>query len=171
LGADLPRQAGHADIGAAAVPEGVRYRMFFRYVTHLDDFAAGLEKKGDVKAAAAWRTLLQRRAGLNDQEGEVLKRIVGDASRALAANEAQLKPALANFRAQRLDAKAAAPPEVKQLQADRKEIVATHVERLKTQLGDASFKKLDIYVTSLFHSAVTVKSPGTEPVSHALGEQ
>lgn len=162
---------GLAAAGGAALPEEVRYRLFFRYVAHLDAFAADLAKKGDTKAAAAWHTVLQRRAGLSDQEGEVMKRIASDALQALAANEAQLKPALATFRAQRLDAKSAPPQEIQQLQAARREIVPSHVEQLKEQLGEVAFKKLDAYVGTLYRNAVTTKAPGASSASHARGEQ
>lgn len=157
--------------GGAALPEDVRYRLFFRYVAHLEAFAADLEMKGDAKAAAAWRAVLQRRAGLSEQEGAVMKRIASDAIQALAANEAQLKPALATFRAQRLDAKSAPPQEIKQLQAARREIVTSHVEQLKEQLGEVAFKKLDAYVSTLYQNAVTTKAPGGSSASHAPGEQ
>jgi hypothetical protein len=155
---------------AAPMAEEAKYRMFFRFIASAEAFAGKLEEEGKHDAANAWRSHVQRGAGLTEQEGAILKEIALDFNQAHNANNAKLTAAISSLRAQSLPG-ASQPvpmtPELVQIQADRQQILSAHVDQLKTQLGDASFKKVDAYIKDLYQSSVTAPLP-SQPAQTSL---
>jgi hypothetical protein len=146
----------------APIAEDARYRAFFKLIAAIDEFADKLEKEGKPDAAKAWRTHLQRGAGLSEEEGVLMKEIAFDFNQAQASKTVELKAAIAALRIQHagsVSPQASLTPELAQLEADRQQILNSHLDQLKSQLGAQSFSKLDAYTQDLFKASTTVPLP------------
>jgi len=146
--------------GTQSLPESVRYPLFFRFLASLDQFASKLENEGNKKAAAAWKTHVQRAAGIDDNDAEILKKIAYDCNQSLDDNHAQLASAMKRFRDQYPNGafrKAARPPEVIQLRSDKQQILASHIDQLKSEVSEESLRKVDSYIASVFRATVRTK--------------
>jgi hypothetical protein len=150
---------------ASPVAEDALYRMFFRFLGTIDQLADKLEKEGKLEAADAWRTHAQRGAGLNEQEGALMREIAFDCNKALETSNAELRTAVAGFRVKHPGSdphEALLSPDLAQLRTDHQQIFASHLDQLKSQLGKSSFQKLDAYVRELFKASVTL-TPAAQP--------
>ncbi len=146
----------------SGIPQSALFELFFNNMSVLNQVADKDDKAGDHISAAAWRTHDQRAAGLNDAEGQILREITLDCLRALKEQDAKFQAAAEKFRAQlKPGAPIQIPPELVQMDEDRKKIMSDHIERLREALGDASFNKLDTYVHSSFHAEVIAPKPAT----------
>jgi predicted transcriptional regulator YdeE len=114
-------------------------------------YAERTEKAGEPAKAELWRTSYQRRARLNDAEGEVLQDIAHDCHCALKEQDAKIAVELEKFRAQIAPgATVTIPADYYQMFKDRKMIIRDHVEQLREGLGDAAFKRVEAAAFSLF---------------------
>jgi hypothetical protein len=141
------------------VSDEVLYRMFFRFVATVDELADKLEKEGKPEAATAWRNHVRQRAGLNELEGTLMKEIAFDCNKTLTTSNAELKTAITGFRAthpRSTASQALMSPELSEVRTSYEQITSSHLERLKVQLGQPSFDKLDAFVRDLFKASATI---------------
>lgn len=144
----------------APIPQSVFFELFFRHIANLDEIADHDDKAGEHIWAARWRTHDQRGAGLNDAEGQILQETTMDCLRMLKEHDARFNAAAAKFRAElKPGAPIQIPPELVQMDEDRKKIISDHIERLREALGETSFNKLDSYVRSTFQPQVVKPAP------------
>jgi hypothetical protein len=139
----------------------VYFETFFYEVGIYNRWAEQAEKAGKHAEAAAWRTSHQRTAGLNDAEGEVLQEIAHDCTCAVNELDAKMSASAEKFRAQIVPGATVnlADAEFDQMFEDRKATVIGHVEQLRIGLGDASFKKLETYVLSMYPAPESKAKP------------
>lgn len=155
---DAPVVATQQQTGGQPLPDSIRYRIFFRHVSGLQQLADSREKAGNAKAAAGWRTHDQRLAGLDDAEGAVLKQVAENCNQAIQKQEAQAKAIISKIPAEELKARpldGATLSVLKGFRLERDQIVQSHIDSLKSTLSETSFLKLDAYVSDLLKSSVT----------------
>jgi hypothetical protein len=145
--------AAYAKLNAQPVPPHVLYFFFFTDLMAANQVASTQEAKG--KGAGSYRIAASRAAGLSDYEGGIVNQVALDWKRQQDAIDARRQAIL--------DARRAEPNPPKNLltmdefsQFGHEEIANTdeHIEQLKSQLGDASFAKLDDYVKTKYHPGV-----------------
>ena len=114
-------------------------------------WAEQADKAGNHAEAAGWRTSYQHMIKLNDAEGQILQEIAHDCNCAVKEVDAKTKVEGEKFRAQIVPgATVTVPAEFYELFESRKTIIRDHVEQLRVALGEASFKKLETYVLSMY---------------------
>jgi hypothetical protein len=144
----------------SGIPQSAFFEFLFNNISVLNKVADNDDKAGNHESAAQWRTHDARGAGLNDTEGQILLEIALDCLRALKEQDAKFGASAEKFRAQLTPgAPVLIPPELVQMDENRKKIMSDHIERLRAALGDASFNKLDTYVHSSFHLEVIAPRP------------
>lgn len=129
-------------------------------------YAEQAEKAGNDKEAEGWRTSYQRRARLNDFEGEILQEIAHDCHCALKEQDARMAAEANKFRAQLVPgATVSVSADFYQTFEDRKMILRDHVEQLREGLGDAAFKRVKAVAFSMFHLPTDGNETEPKPVS------
>jgi len=158
----LPSQrAAHAQGSAQVVPDYVTYRFFFTHLANLGQLADTLEKAG--KDGSKWRTHDQHAAGLSDAEGQILTQVAQDCNQSLKTEDTKIQASITAFHNQFPNGQfvhVSAPPELSQFENEKIQAINTHIEQLKSQLGQDSFNKLDTYVKSTFKPAIVTLPAG-----------
>lgn len=116
-----------------------------------------MDKEG--KDGSSMRGYEAHAAGLNRAEEAVLKRVAFDCNQALAEldrKRAEIAVAFQALHPGKESFQASPPPEMKQLQQVKKTIIQSHIDELKSNLGPATFQKLDAYVEQRMASAIRV---------------
>jgi hypothetical protein len=155
---DVDRSKGPcAQIANRPIPDRVLYAFFFTEVVVRVQTAAEVKAKG--KDDSYYLTVYSREAGLTDEEGVELNQIALDWQQQGDAIQSRRKAAIAAHRAE-----SPTPPknpltmaEFGQFAKEDVDNVESHIEELKSLLGDASFAKLDAYVKVRYHP--TAKLP------------
>jgi hypothetical protein len=153
-GWDEARAREHAAQAAARpAPPEVLYLFLFEHLVSLNDAASKQEAKGQGRGS--YGTVYSRAAGLTDDEGAILNQVALDWKEKQDEVDARRKAIL--------DARRAEPnppknlltmDEFSQFGKEGIDITLAHIEELKSQLGNASFAKLDAYVKVRFRPAV-----------------
>jgi hypothetical protein len=137
---------------AAMFTRGI-YLSFLENGAALNQVAAKQDAKG--KNGDYYRTIDQKAAGLNDAEGIVLNEVALDYKQRADEVDARTKAAIEAHRAG-----SPTPPknpltmaEFTEFASEKDAVVDDCIERLKSQLGDADFAKLDTYIRSLYKVA------------------
>jgi len=135
-------------------PPHVLYFFLFTDLVERQQAAARVKARG--KDDSYYRTVYSREAGLTDEEGATLNEIALDWRRQQDAIEVKIKTAIEAHRAE-----SPTPPknpltmdEFNEFGQEQIDILNEHIEEIKSQLGDASFGKLDAYVKAKYHPAV-----------------
>lgn len=156
-------QNDQAPADAQPVPDHVIYLIYFRHLANLDQVAAQREAEG--KEGGGWRSHEQRAAGLNEDEGKVLKQVAYDCIQAVTEVDKKIQNVIANFHAQRPQGeylRVPPPQELTQLEEEKTQIINAHIEQLESRLGEDAFKKLTAHVSNNFKPSVKqlpVQSP------------
>jgi hypothetical protein len=138
----------------------IYWEDLFVMIGFYNRWAEQADRAGKHAEAEGWRTSHQQTAGLDDSEGEILQEIAHDCNCAVKELDAKLKASAEKFRAQLVPGSTVTiPVEFVQMSEDRKKIIRDHVEQLRLALGDSSFKKLEIYASSLFPAPASVAKP------------
>jgi hypothetical protein len=150
------------------VSDAALYRFFFRHLATLDQVAAQLDSQG--KSGDGLRTHEQRFSGLTEGEGASLKQVAYDCNQAVKAVETKAQAAVKaqtvpSPGGRNLSSPAALATRA-QARADISGIVNSHIDQLRTALGDASFEKLDAYVKATVQAIATIPSSG-KPLASA----
>jgi hypothetical protein len=147
-------------MAAKGVPREALYYFFFTRLLAQDDAAVRQEAKG--KGFGSYRTVYSREAGLTDDEGAIMNQVALDWKRQEDDIESRRQ---AVVDAQRAEPN---PPrnlitgaEFSQFGKEQNDNTDEHIDELKSQLGEASFAKLDAYVKVLIHPSVA--QPGHLP--------
>jgi hypothetical protein len=152
----LPSQRiTHTQGSAQVVPDYVTYRFFFTHLANLGQLADSLEKAG--KDGSKWRTHDQHAAGLSDAEGQILTQVAQDCNQSLKNEDTKIQSSITGFHNQFPNGQfvsVSAPPELAQFENEKIQAINTHIEQLKSQLGQDSFNKLDVYVKNTFKPAI-----------------
>jgi hypothetical protein len=116
-----------------------------------DDEADKEEKQGDLKGAAAMRSLSQDVLGFNDAEAQTLRQIRLDYTDAMKNHNQKAFQAGRNWRlATNGDMCAPFPPEFAELDREKWETVQAYIMRLQSALGAVAFHKMDDYVRHVY---------------------
>lgn len=142
-------------VRAKAIPVHIKYWAFFSDIARLEETAVEVERGG--RNGADLRNYYKRQLSPNEVEQDRL-RIIGLACNAAVKSQdmrAQevIRRARANYleeRSKKGSARLEPPAEVQALQAQRDAIINSHIDRLKTEMGSAGFKKVDDYVIQRF---------------------
>jgi hypothetical protein len=153
-------RAAHKELNSRPMPPYVLYYFLFGDLLVSQQSAAEVKSRG--KSDTYYQTLYSRQAGLTDDEGGIVNQV--------ALDWEQQQDAINARRQAILDARRAEPNPPKNLltmdefsQFGHEEIANTdeHIEQLKSQLGDASFEKLDAYVRARYKP--TTPDPDPNP--------
>ncbi len=132
------------------VPERVVYWHVFHDVAQLNRMADNAAREG--KDRSSLRTLVARRAGLND-DAQALKRIALQCESDVAAVDAKAQVIILRFRAQfpygivtQGMPLPPPPPELRDLQRQRDSIILAARDSLRAALGEEAFLKLDSFM-------------------------
>ncbi len=133
-------------------PAWATYAFFFRHLGNLDQVADEQEALGHAETATAWRTHEKLAAGLDDREGDALRRVAADCVKALAAKDAELRAAAAALHAQHPHEgrKTPVPAEFHALWQERVQLIQARIDELRTLFGEERFLALDRYVRTSF---------------------
>jgi hypothetical protein len=146
------------------------YIALFRSVAHFKAAADAEASLGLPESAAAMRTLIQRRAGLTDEQARVLGQVATEYLQARAAYNVQLKTAALPYRRLTLDMLAAGgtiskTPELAAAAAPAKEITRqmdaltdAAIQRLRAELGDEGFARADAFAKRMARDAQPMAS-------------
>jgi len=114
---------------SAEIPEHIFYGQFFSFLVSLQN-AAEYESK----------------AGLTKEQTAILEQIAKDCEREVALQDAKANKVIEESRAEVEKRKPAppieTPPQLKQLQAERDQIILRHRDLLKEQLGPEAFARV-----------------------------
>jgi len=143
------------------VPASMIYQFFFLHVANLEQVAQTEHQKGNEKRAGRWRTYDQRAAGLNATEGRLVKQLALDCNKELKDQSQKLQTLVNDFHAQHPNgefAKLPVPQEVVDMTEQGPRTIDSYIDRLRLELGEEPFKKLDSYVRTSFRP-VSVQIP------------
>ena len=114
---------------SAAIPEHIFYGQFFSLLVSLQNTAE-----------------YESRAGLSKEQGVILGQIAKDCGRELTLQDAKASKVIEAFRTElekrKSDSPIEMPPELKQLQAERDQIILHYRDLLKAELGPETFARL-----------------------------
>ncbi len=134
-----------------SVPDHLLYWNSFRAVVHFNKVADEAALQGQDKSSL--RTLVARKAGLSDAEGEILRRIATQCAADVAAQDAKAATVIARFRDRYPYGIISAwmppptpPSELADLQRERNNIILLAREQLRLQLGEEAFARFDKHV-------------------------
>jgi hypothetical protein len=146
--------------GGQQIPDPIVYRFFFAHLENLDKVAAQQEARG--KDGNAWRSHEQRAAGLSAAEGAVLKQVATDCNLAVKQQRARMRAAFAaQMQAAQGKSLRGPSPELRQLAQEGDEMVGQRIERLRAELGEAAFRKLDDYLQRSFKPKIKAQPVST----------
>jgi hypothetical protein len=96
-----------------------------------------------------WWVDAQAAAHLSEQQVQIVRRVVDDCKQRLAKNDADTSAALAESDAHPKDISL----KLGNLRSvdERQQIITSHIQQLKAELGEDSFRRFDAYVTSVVH--------------------
>jgi hypothetical protein len=150
------------------VPEWVVYWHVFHDVAQLNRMADNAAREGNDQPSL--RTLVARRARLNDNDAQTLKRIALQCESDVAALDAKAQVIILRFRAQFPYGIATQgmplpppPPELRDLQRQRDSIILSARDSLRAALGEEAFLKLDSFM-----KRQTSRPPHPGPVRRRL---
>ena len=140
------------------VPVRILYDFLFAHLVALQQTAAKLDAEG--KDGSPYLTIYSRAAGLTDDEGAILNEVAHDWRRQQDAIESRIKALTAARRSEPNPPKnLLTMDEFSQFNNDQDENMQSHIQELKSRLGDTSFAQLDAYVKVRFHPTVA-QPPG-----------
>lgn len=163
------------DAAPAPVPVWMVYRSFFLHLAHLDQLADQDQANGNAEGANGWRTFEQQAAGLTDSEAQLMKQVAYSCNDQLKTLDATIQTQITNFRTQYPNGKfltVPIPPGISQSFQQKVATVNSCIAQISTDLGAASFQKLDNYVQTHFQPAMQAvpgpaPAPAPMPVSGA----
>jgi hypothetical protein len=132
-------------------PEQVTYSAFFHYVVDLKNQAADLERSG--KNGSSLRSYVQLHAELNYEEGRMLDEIAAMCIQEVTQQDQKALAVIQKFKGQfpggRVPKGAKLPPpppELKVLQQQRDAIILRARDRLKKDIGEVGFNKVNDFI-------------------------
>lgn len=132
-------------------PEQVVYGAFFHQVVEMKDDARNLERSG--KSGDLLRTFVELHARLNSDEARVLDEVASSCVQEVSQQDQEALAVIEKFRAQFPGGKVPKgtklpppPPELKAMQQQRDAIILSARDRLRTELGQAGFNKVSIFI-------------------------
>jgi hypothetical protein len=145
---------------SSGAPNLLELFFFFRHLTSLDAAADKAVAEGNPDASE-WKSLIQREAGLTEEQGSILKKVAYACNQALSDAEAQAKLSSGDPTTGSIDQ----PP-------GRMEIVSAAVDELRSRLGEEDFQLLAAYVHARFGSEIEKVSstPGGAPAKTLTGD-
>jgi hypothetical protein len=150
-GAANPQVQGQASRVQASqsIPLDIRWQIFFRHLSHMEDAAKQFEAGGNFKDASGLRNKDRRLAGLSEEEGTILAQLAIDCTQALEAHYAKVTAFIQQREATHSRAELRRdprPPELAQLEQQRIALVYSHVVALREKLGEVPFQKVNTYL-------------------------
>lgn len=168
----LQRFQGGAPVGDDTPTDSAwtTYDFYFKHLASLDEVANEQAAAGNADAATRWRAHEQRAAGLSDEEGRILKDVAYGCNQAVKDQDASIQAGISAFHDQYPNGQFLSIPlplEMIQLDQDKIAIINSHIDQLRSGLGDVSFQKLDSYIQANFQppAPVTTTPPGPVPPS------
>jgi len=124
-------------------------------VANLDRVAAQEEARG--KDGDKWRTHDQRAAGLSEDEGTIVRQVAHDCNQAVSTMDAHIQMEASTLRTNNPTGQGRNTPLPATLEyrwQQRIQIITSHIDQLRSMLGEDSFQKLDGYVHREFEPNV-----------------
>jgi hypothetical protein len=123
------RRTNSSQRRSAEIPEHIFYGQFFSFLVSLQNIAE-----------------YESKAGLSKEQAAILEQIAKDCEREVALQDAKANKVMAESRTELEKRKPGSPietpPQLKQLQAERDQIILRHRDLLKAQLGPATFARV-----------------------------
>ncbi|MGI8997648.1 MAG: hypothetical protein ACR2GW_13375 [Pyrinomonadaceae bacterium] len=146
------------------------YGVLFRVVVAFKKQAELREQQG--LSGLALRTHFSRQAGLNETEAQALTRIAEGSGPAIAALDQAAKLIIDAARARHPGGRLllgetlpAPPPQLGELEQQRKTAILQAREQLRLALGDEAFRRFDEFVQQDFARRIRPVQPGLSPAA------